>query len=174
MLFLDENIRGRISRFSVNNCLNGSVPEQSYNMYLLFFTEERKSFGFETARGWVNVDRIFIIGWTVPLMLRIHYTVTLQWKDMHNRISVEYVLVLAWFYKAVCVTPLSQWWAEASPHLPCVPLHVHLLTSVALSAWALLRSPANYAFGLCVCLIIACSEGIQRQFMRDWNWFLRH
>ncbi len=34
---------------------------------LLCSTEERKSYWFETTWGWVNDDRIFIYGWTIPL-----------------------------------------------------------------------------------------------------------
>lgn len=48
---------------------------------------------------WTKNDTLSIIGWTVPLMLLIHYTVTLHWKDMRKRISVEHVLELARFIR---------------------------------------------------------------------------
>ncbi len=51
--------------------VNGAQKQSGYKLsskYLpLCSTEQRHSYSFGTTRGWVNDDRIFIFGWTVPL-----------------------------------------------------------------------------------------------------------
>ncbi len=51
--------------------VNGSPKQPGYKLsskYLpLCSAEQRNSYRFETTWGWVNNDRIFIFGWTIPL-----------------------------------------------------------------------------------------------------------
>jgi len=53
-----------------NNCL---VPIVLQKIFLLCSSEERNSYRFATNWAWVNDDRIFIFGWSIPLM---------KWKEM--------------------------------------------------------------------------------------------
>ncbi len=52
--------------------VNGAPKQLGYKLsskYLpLCSAEQRNSYRFGTTRGWVNDDRIFIFGWTIPLM----------------------------------------------------------------------------------------------------------
>ncbi len=58
--------------------LNVSVPLRSiqgqralrlHQKYLYLCSDEwRWAYGFETTWGWVSIDRIFIFGWTIPLI----------------------------------------------------------------------------------------------------------
>ncbi len=51
--------------------VNGAPKQPGYKLsskYLpLCSAEQRKSYRFGTTWGWVNDDRIFIFGWTIPL-----------------------------------------------------------------------------------------------------------
>ncbi len=51
--------------------VNGAPKQPGYKLsskYLpLCSAEQRHSYRFETTWGWVNDDRIFIFGWTIPL-----------------------------------------------------------------------------------------------------------
>ncbi len=53
--------------------VNGAPKQPGYKLsskYLpLCSAEQRNSYRFGTTWGWVNDDRIFIFGWTIPLML---------------------------------------------------------------------------------------------------------
>ncbi len=52
--------------------VNGALKQPGYKLsskYLpLCSAEQRHSYRFGTTWGWVNDDRIFIFGWTIPLM----------------------------------------------------------------------------------------------------------
>ncbi len=39
--------------------------------FLLCSTEEKKSYRLAKSWGWVNYDRIFIFGWTIPLQVDV-------------------------------------------------------------------------------------------------------
>ncbi len=53
--------------------VNGAPKQPGYKLsseYLpLCLAEQRNSYRFGTTWGWVNDDRIFIFGWTIPLSL---------------------------------------------------------------------------------------------------------
>ncbi len=53
--------------------VNGAPKQPGYKLsskYLpLCSAEQRHSYRFGTTWGWVNDDRIFIFGWTIPLMV---------------------------------------------------------------------------------------------------------
>ncbi len=52
--------------------VNGAPKQLSYKLSSkclpLCLAEQRNSYRFGTTWGWVNDDRIFIFGWTIPLM----------------------------------------------------------------------------------------------------------
>ncbi len=51
--------------------VNGAPKQPGYKLsseYPLCSAEQRHSYRFGTTWGWVNDDRIFIFGWTIPLM----------------------------------------------------------------------------------------------------------
>ncbi len=60
--------------------VNGAPKQPGYKLsskYLpLCSAEQRNSYRFGTTWGWVNDDRIFIFGWTIPLN-----DMTLLWND---------------------------------------------------------------------------------------------
>ncbi len=53
--------------------VNGALKQPGYKLsseYLpLCSAEQRNSYSFGTTWGWVNDDRIFIFGWTIPLII---------------------------------------------------------------------------------------------------------
>ncbi len=55
--------------------VNGAPKQPGYKLsseYLpLRSAEQKKSDRFRTTWGWVNDDRIFIFGWTIPLSVQI-------------------------------------------------------------------------------------------------------
>ncbi len=59
------------SIFSPTMEVNGAPKQPGYKLsskYLpLCSVEQRNSYGFGTTWGWVNDDRKFIFGWTIPL-----------------------------------------------------------------------------------------------------------
>ncbi len=67
--------------------VNGAPKQPGYKLsseYLpLCSAEQRHSYRFGTTWGWVNDDRIFIFGWTIPLrplaIVRVEKRVTSKW-----------------------------------------------------------------------------------------------
>jgi len=96
LLNTNEDILKNVGKWTVDglHCLpwkkntmevNGAHQLFSYwhsSKYLrLCSTEERNSYRFGTAWGWVNDDNIFIFGWTIPLRMG-HF-----WLHLLNSIS---------------------------------------------------------------------------------------
>ncbi len=56
--------------------VNGAPKQPGYKLsskYLpLCSAEQRNSYKFGTTWGWVNDDRIFIFGWTIPLSVHVY------------------------------------------------------------------------------------------------------
>ncbi len=71
------NILKNVGNQTVDGChwltYTGKNTMDVFQKYLLLCTtEEITSYRFGTTWGWVNNNRIFIIGWTIPLSLQYH------------------------------------------------------------------------------------------------------
>ncbi len=97
------------SIFSPNMEVNGAPKQPDYKLsseYLsLCSAEQINSYGFGTTWGWVNDDRIFIFGWTVPLrtteehewFIMFMINVTLSVKAKVSKPNYEITSIKVWF-----------------------------------------------------------------------------
>ncbi len=53
----------------------------------LCLAEQRHSYRFETTWGWVNDDRIFIFGWTIPLRCKVNIPLPVTYVLIHYHIQ---------------------------------------------------------------------------------------
>ncbi len=74
----------------------GGSESSQISSKILCSEDEQRSYGFKTTWGWVINDRIFIFGWTIPLM--------------------SFFLVSIWMsvvYSLSGLIPVSQFWSVA-------------------------------------------------------------
>ncbi len=70
-------------------------------------TEQRHSYRFGTTWGWVNYDRIFIFGWTIPLSPYI--LLTRNYASYHRS---KAVVQTTYICDAVCEWSFELWFRE--------------------------------------------------------------
>ncbi len=70
MLSVAIDFHSIFSYMEVNGCSQLFSYQCSSKHLLLCSTEEKNSYRFGETWGWVNDDRLFIFGWTVPLRAR--------------------------------------------------------------------------------------------------------
>ncbi len=97
------------SIFSPTMEVNGAPKQPDYKLsskYLpLCSAEQRNSYRFGSTWEWVNDDRIFIFGWTVPLRIENGIRVMHIWANSTNS-NMKSGLYL-------------QWFLEQSSYYPC-------------------------------------------------------
>ncbi len=93
--------------------VNGAPKQPGYKLsskYLpLCSTEQRRSYRFGTTWGWVN-DRIFIFGWTIPLMHRS------KWPYKTRFISRVPTLLESTWISDIWIQGLESTWIKFEIH----------------------------------------------------------
>ncbi len=69
---IDFHSRKKINTMEVNGAPELLCFPHSSEYLPLCSAEQRHSYRFGTTWGWVNDDRIFIFGWTIPLTAKTH------------------------------------------------------------------------------------------------------
>ncbi len=71
---IDFHSRKKKNTMEVNGAPELLCFPHSSEYLPLCSAEQRHSYRFGTTWGWVNDDRIFIFGWTIPLRLKVYRT----------------------------------------------------------------------------------------------------
>ncbi len=79
--------------------MEGQRALRFHQKYLNLCSEdEQRSYGFGTTRGWVISDRIFIFGWTNPLMILSTNTNIKCNSLLLTWVAWEYLFVVMWLW----------------------------------------------------------------------------
>ncbi len=95
--------------------VNGAPKQPGYKLSSKYFplcsAEQRHSYRFGITWGWVNDDRIFIFGWTIPLMPSLHCVI---FKVVGSHCF--HTARLSWVACSCCGVHIARWTSDRKLH----------------------------------------------------------